>query len=69
MLLFLWFFVWVVGLVLLPHLALGLVVESAANQLFDGVVDHGEEGNGNDHANNAPQAAEEDDGEQHPETG
>ena len=39
------------------------------DQLFDHVVDHGEQRHAHDHAGKAPQAAKQQDGKQHPEAG
>lgn len=67
--LFLRFFVGIIGLVLLPDLDLTLFVQTAANQLFHGVINDREQRHTDDHAKDAPQPAEQDDGKQHPEAG
>ena len=51
------------------HLQLIVAAQAVDDQLFDHVVDDGKERHTNDHAHKAPQAAEQQDGEQHPEAG
>ena len=67
--LFLRFFVGIIGLVLLPDLDLTLFVQTAANQLLHSVIDDPEQRHPNNHAEDAPQPAEQDDGKKHPEAG
>ena len=46
-----------------------VLAQAEEDQLFDDIVDDREERDADDHAHEAPQAAEQQDGEQHPETG
>ena len=46
-----------------------MALQAVDDQLFDDVVDNGEQRHAHDHAHKAPQAAEQQDGEQHPEAG
>ena len=46
-----------------------IVLQAVDDQLFDDIVDNGEQRHTHDHAHKAPQAAEQQDGEQHPEAG
>ena len=46
-----------------------MALQAVNDQLFDDVVDNGEQRHTHDHAHEAPQTAEQQDGEQYPETG
>ena len=46
-----------------------MALQAVNDQLFDDVVDNGEQRHANDHAHKAPQAAKQQDGEQYPEAG
>ena len=46
-----------------------MALQAVDDQLFDDIIDNGEQRHAHDHAHKAPQTAKQQDGEQHPEAG